>query len=74
MPTRVGTTIEFRISKGDAGTMLHFTHRGFQQSDDLFAMCTTIWAGFLISLKQYLETGHGMPHPDDILWRSPKPT
>lgn len=69
MPTWAGTTIEFAIGSGDAGTMLHFAHRGFRQADDLFAMSATLWASFLISLKQYLETGEGTPHPDDPLSR-----
>lgn len=73
MPNWAGTTIEFRLDASDTSTMLHFAHRGFAQADDLFAMSTTIWASFLISLKQYLETGQGMPHPDDLLSRTPGP-
>ncbi|HKT40746.1 MAG TPA: SRPBCC domain-containing protein [Rhodanobacteraceae bacterium] len=71
MPTWEDTTVAFEMTSEGDGTMLHFRHRGFQQADDLFAMSTTIWASFLISLKQYLETGKGMPHPDDPLSRAP---
>ncbi|HLI18704.1 MAG TPA: SRPBCC domain-containing protein [Rhodanobacteraceae bacterium] len=69
MPNWAGTTVEFEMDADGGDTMLHFKHQGFQQADDLFAMSATIWASFLISLKQYLETGHGTPHPDDPLSR-----
>lgn len=71
MPNWADTAIEFESSTEGDGSMLHFTHRGFKEADDLYAMSATIWASFLISLKQYLETGKGTPHPDDILSRRP---
>lgn len=71
MPNWAGTTVEFDARTEGRDTMLHFAHRGFTQADDLFAMSATIWAAFLISLKQYAETGTGAPHPDDILSRGP---
>lgn len=71
MPTWPDTTIEFTMRTDGDGTMLHFAHRGFQQTDDFFAMSATAWASFLLSLKQYLETGEGTPHPDDALSRAP---
>lgn len=71
MPNWADTEIEFSMAADGGDTLLHFAHRGFAQADDLFAMSATIWASFLISLKQYLETGKGTPHPDDPLSRSP---
>lgn len=71
MPTWANTSVEFKLNADDTGTMLHFSQRGFQQADDFFAMSTTAWASFLFSLKQYLETGKGTPHPDDLLSRAP---
>lgn len=73
MPNWANTRVEFEIGAGDDGTLLHFAHRGFPGADDFFAMSATAWAGFLISLKQYAETGKGMPHPDDPLSRAPSP-
>ncbi|HEX5353952.1 MAG TPA: SRPBCC domain-containing protein [Rhodanobacteraceae bacterium] len=73
MPTWSNTRIEFEMSTEGDGTMLHFAHRGFAQSDDFFAMSATAWGGFLLSLKQYVETGQGTPHPDDALSRAPDP-
>lgn len=73
MPTWANTSVEFTLSVDDGGTMLHFAQRGFQHADDFFAMSATAWASFLFSLKQYVETGQGTPHPDDILSRTPSP-
>lgn len=70
MPTWPGTEIAFEMRAEEAGTMLRFAHRGFSQADDFFAMSATAWACFLISLKQYLETGRGTPHPEDALSRA----
>ncbi|MGH8282574.1 MAG: SRPBCC family protein [Gammaproteobacteria bacterium] len=68
MPTWADTTISFDLSTDD-GTLLHFAHRGIKQADDLFAYSTTAWGYFLVSLKQYLETGEGTPHPEDVFSR-----
>lgn len=43
--------------------MLAFAQRGFPQADEVYALTTTGWAYFLVSLQQYLETGHGGPSP-----------
>ena len=71
MPAWADTRVEFEIGAEDDGTMLRFAHRGFNETDDFFAMSATAWANFLISLKQYVETDEGTPHPDDPLSRSP---
>lgn len=72
MPTWADTLVEFELDADHAATMLHFAHRGFSQTDDFFAMSATAWASFLLSPKQYLETGTGTPHPDDPLSRDPQ--
>jgi uncharacterized protein YndB with AHSA1/START domain len=69
IPTWPDTKIEFELSAEDDGTTLHFAHRGIKQADDMFAMSTTAWGYFLVSLKEYLETGKGTPHPDDVFSR-----
>jgi len=59
-----GTTIAFDLRADGDGTVLAFAHRGFAQADEGYALVTTGWAYFLVSLQQYLETGNGAPHPD----------
>ena len=74
IPTWAGTTISFEPrAEGDGGTLLHFAHRGFKDADDLFAYSATAWGYFVVSLKQYLESGKGTPHPDDVFSRVTKP-
>ena len=36
--------------------MLSFAHRVFAQTDDGYAVTTTGWRNYLVSLQQYLET------------------
>jgi uncharacterized protein YndB with AHSA1/START domain len=62
-PQWLGTTIAFDLKAEDGGTDLTFTQRGYPEADDVYACVTTAWAYFLFSLKRYLETGTGLPHP-----------
>jgi uncharacterized protein YndB with AHSA1/START domain len=59
-----GTTITFHLRPDESGTVLSFFHRGFKEESEGFAMVTTGWAYFLVSLQQYLEKGRGAPSPD----------
>jgi uncharacterized protein YndB with AHSA1/START domain len=74
-PSRVGWTvvnavwdgkaIEFDVTADGAESWLSFAHRGFQQADQNYAAATTRWGYYLVSLRRYLQTGQGMPNPDD---------
>jgi hypothetical protein len=44
--------------------VLSFAHRDFKQADEVYALTTTGWGYYLVSLQQYLETGTGAPSPD----------
>lgn len=65
-PAWPGDTIEFDVSREDDHARLSFAHRGFGLADQRYASATTRWGFYLLSLKRYLETGAGTPHPDDI--------
>ena len=60
-----GTSMRFRLRALDAiTTQIDFSHTGYQASD-CRAVCDQGWAFFLgTSLRQYLETGRGMPYPE----------
>lgn len=47
-------------------TVLRFAQKGWQEAGDFFAHCNSKWAFFLIGLKKFIETGKGMPYPDDL--------
>jgi hypothetical protein len=65
-PAFAGTAITFDLRDGVNDTLLAFAHRGFKQGDDVYAGATTRWGCYLLSMKQYLETGKGRPNPDDF--------
>ncbi len=61
-------TGQFRlaISPDVRGTVLHFSHDGWKDTDDFYQHCNAKWGYFLaVSLKSYLESGTGQPHPAD---------
>jgi len=59
-----GTTITFDLRAEGSDTVLSFAHCGFEKADEVYALTTTGWGYYLVSLQQYLETGKGAPHPD----------
>jgi uncharacterized protein YndB with AHSA1/START domain len=58
-----GTTITFELRAEADRTVLLFAHRGFAEANDGYALVTAGWAHYLVSLRQYVETGRGAPHP-----------
>ena len=60
------TRICFRLDSAGDQVMVNFQHADWREATEMFAHCSTKWAVFLLSLKDYLETGTGRPYPDDI--------
>lgn len=65
-PEWIDTHITFEIYEADKQTIVLFGHRYWKQAVEFTAHCSMKWAVFLLSLRAYVETGKGMPHPDDI--------
>ena len=63
----IGTHVSFRLSQADEYTIILFKHEGWREPVDFMYHCSTKWATFLMSLKQYVETGKGDPAPNDVL-------
>jgi uncharacterized protein YndB with AHSA1/START domain len=61
-PEQNGTIITFELRPAGKDTLLHFSQNGFA-ADETYALMNTGWAYYLVSLKQYLETGKGAPSP-----------
>ena len=59
-----GTTITFELTADGTDTVLSFAHRGFAEANEGYALVTTGWAYYLVSLQHYVETGKGAPHPE----------
>jgi uncharacterized protein YndB with AHSA1/START domain len=71
----IGTEVEFRILCDQGKTLLHFRHSKWREDAKAFPHCSMGWAIFLLSLKEFAETGKGRPHPYDMpvnLWSPPK--
>jgi uncharacterized protein YndB with AHSA1/START domain len=62
----VGTDITFELSRQDDQTILLFGHRNWREAVEFTAHCSMKWAVFLLSLREYVETGKGKPSPDDL--------
>ncbi len=61
----IGTEVTFALMQDGEYTIVRFSHSGWREAVEFMAHCSTKWATFLLSLKQLVETGRGMPSPDD---------
>jgi uncharacterized protein YndB with AHSA1/START domain len=62
----IGTDVTFALSQHGESTILLFGHRNWREAVEFTAHCSMKWATFLLSLRQLLETGTGLPAPDDV--------
>ena len=62
----LGTHIEFDIQTRDTHNQIMFRHKGWASENPFFHHCSTKWATFLLSLRDYVEKGKGHPFPDDV--------
>jgi uncharacterized protein YndB with AHSA1/START domain len=65
-PEWIGTQLTFRLLGKGAETYLLFTHAGWKDPVEFVHHCSTKWAVFLMSLKNWIEREEGRPHPDDV--------
>jgi uncharacterized protein YndB with AHSA1/START domain len=65
-PEWVGTEITFQLSAQDDQTILLFGHRNWREAVEFTSHCSMKWATFLLSLREYVETGKGKPSPRDL--------
>lgn len=62
----IGTRIEFDINASDTHNQVLFRHAGWKDENAFFHHCSTKWATFLLSLRDYVEKGEGRPFPNDV--------
>jgi uncharacterized protein YndB with AHSA1/START domain len=62
----IGTRVSFDLKREDDYTIVLFKHEGWREPVEFMHHCSTKWATFLMSLKQFVETGAGAPHPQDV--------
>ena len=62
----IGTTVTFDLVTEGEWTIVLFVHAGWREPVEFMSHCSTKWATFLMSLKAFVETGVGAPHPRDL--------
>ena len=62
----IGTDITFEWSQQDDQVIIIFGHRNWREAVEFTAHCSMKWAIFLLSLRDYIETGKGKPSPHDL--------
>jgi uncharacterized protein YndB with AHSA1/START domain len=62
----IGTHVSFDLKQDDGYTVVLFKHEGWREPVEFMAHCSTRWATYLMSLKQFAETGTGDPHPREV--------
>jgi len=65
-PEWLGTEVTFELSRDGDMTIVLFGHRNWREPVEFMAHCSMKWATFLLSLRQFVETGSGRPAPDDL--------
>jgi hypothetical protein len=58
------TRITWDLSSDNGKTKILLGHRGWASTDGMYPSVSYNWAWYLTSLKNYVETGSGMPHTD----------
>jgi len=62
----IGTDITFDLSEQDGQTIVIFRHKNWREEVEFMGHCSMKWATFLLSLREYVETGKGKPSPIDL--------
>lgn len=62
----IGTTVRFDLTQSEGFTIVLFAHEGWAEPVEFMYHCSTKWATYLVSLKQYVETGTGAPDPHEL--------
>lgn len=62
----IGTDVTFDLSQQDNQTIIIFGHRNWREEVEFMAHCSMKWGVFLLSLREYVESGKGKPAPHDL--------
>jgi uncharacterized protein YndB with AHSA1/START domain len=54
-----GNKITFFLDQNEGKTRVRFTHEGWKEQDDFYAICNFSWGRYMESLRQFCQTGKG---------------
>jgi uncharacterized protein YndB with AHSA1/START domain len=55
----VGHTFTIKLDDNEGKTRVRFSHDGWKENDDYYAICSFSWGRYMESLRQYCQTGSG---------------
>jgi uncharacterized protein YndB with AHSA1/START domain len=64
-PEWIGTELTFELVPKEGQIFVLFKHAGWKEPVEFMHHCSTKWAVFLMSLKNWIERAEGRPHPYD---------
>jgi uncharacterized protein YndB with AHSA1/START domain len=62
----IGTEVSFQLRYKSDQTFVLFKHANWKKPTEFMHHCSTKWATFLLSLRDWLERGEGRPSPYDV--------
>jgi uncharacterized protein YndB with AHSA1/START domain len=62
----VGTDVTFELKHKEGQTFVIFTHANWRKPVEFMHHCSTKWATFLLSMRDWLERCEGRPVPYDV--------
>lgn len=62
----IGTDVIFELHQEGDYTIVLFGHRNWAKEVEFTSHCSMKWATFMLSLREFVETGKGKPSPNDI--------
>jgi uncharacterized protein YndB with AHSA1/START domain len=58
-PHWMGHILSFQLDENEGKTRVRFSHEGWKEQNDFYAVCSFSWALYLQSLRQLCQTGKG---------------
>lgn len=62
----INTELTFELEADKQATIVRFSQRRWAVESDFLRYCSQKWATYLLSLKSLVESGAGMPWPNDF--------
>jgi hypothetical protein len=62
----LNTEVTFRLDWKEDQTFVVFKHANWQEPVEFMHHCSTKWATFLLSLRDFVEKSAGRPIPNDL--------
>jgi hypothetical protein len=62
----IGTEVFFQLQWKDKQTFVIFKHANWKEPVEFMHHCSTKWATFLLSLRDWVERSEGRPSPYDL--------